>query len=155
MDWQGPYGLYTWPFVYASKWIFEDKLDQNPPRVARAYALLAAAHFDAFIASHDSKYTYWYIRPSQLDPSITPIFAVPNHPSYPSNHAVFSADRADLLAYLFPKHTDEIELVGQEAGQSRIWAGIHYPSDLSAGYTMGHAVAQKFIDWANSDGSQN
>ena len=61
--WQTPDGLNCWPYTYANSWIFEDKLDQNPPRVARIYALLAASLFDAFIASQDGKFTYWYIRP--------------------------------------------------------------------------------------------
>jgi hypothetical protein len=56
MYWQSPQGLNTWPYDYANKWIFEDKLDQNAPRVARIYALLASAFYDAFIASQDGKY---------------------------------------------------------------------------------------------------
>jgi len=152
--WQGPQGLNTWPYDYANKWIFEDKLDQNPPRVARAYALIASAFYDAFIASQDGKFTYWYIRPSQLDPAIVPLFPVPNFPSYPSNHATFSTTRSEILAYLFPLHADEIRAVGKEGGDSRIWAGIHYQIDLDAGSQLGRSVAQKFIAWANADGSQ-
>src|SRR5207248_9193439 len=61
--WQSPEGLNTWPYRYADKWMFEDGLDRNPPRAARAYALIAGVQFDAFIASQDGKFTYWYIRP--------------------------------------------------------------------------------------------
>ena len=115
--WQSPEGLAVWPYRYADKWIFEDRLDQNPPRAARAYALIAAAFFDAFIASQDGKFTYWYIRPHQLDPGIVPLFPVPNFPSYPSNHSTFSAARSEVLAYLFPAHADFIRAVGKEAGE--------------------------------------
>ena len=80
--WQSPEGLQTWPYRYADKWMFEDGLDQNPPRAARVYALIAAALFDAFIASQDGKFAYWYLRPHQNDPRIVPIFPVPNFPSY-------------------------------------------------------------------------
>lgn len=152
--WQSPEGLQTWPYVYANKWISEDKLDQNPPRVARAYALIALSFFDAFIGSQDGKFTYWYIRPPQLDTAIVPLFPVPNFPSYPSNHATFSSTRSEMLAYLFPLHADFIRAVGKEAGDSRIWAGIHYQIDLDSGNALGKSVAQKFITWANSDGSQ-
>jgi membrane-associated phospholipid phosphatase len=152
--WQSPEGINTWPYRYADKWIAEDRLDQNPPRVARAYALIAAVYFDAFIASHDGKFTYWYIRPSQLDPGITPLFPVPNHPSYPANHATFSTARSEVLAYLFPTRADFIRAVGKEGGESRIWAGIHYPMDLAAGVQLGNSVAQVFISRAQSDGSQ-
>ena len=154
MWWQGPQGLNTWPYDYANKWIFEDKLDQNAPRVARAYALIASAFYDAFIASQDGKFTYWLLRPSQLDPAIVPLFPVPNFPSYPSNHATFSSARSEMLAYLFPFHADEIRAIGKEGGDSRVWAGIHYPIDLDSGNQLGKAVAQKFIAWANADGSQ-
>jgi membrane-associated phospholipid phosphatase len=152
--WQSPEGLNVWPYRYADKWMFENKLDKNPPRAARVYALVASVLFDAFIASQDGKFTYWYIRPSQLDPSIIPLFAVPNFPSYPSNHSTFSAARSEVLAYLFPDQADFIRAVGKEAGDSRIWAGIHFPMDNTAGVTLGKSVAQVFISWAQADGSQ-
>ena len=44
--WQSPEGLPVWPYRYADKWMFEDRLDQNPPRAARVYALIAAVLFD-------------------------------------------------------------------------------------------------------------
>jgi membrane-associated phospholipid phosphatase len=134
--------------------MFESKLDQNPPRAARTYALVASVLFDAFIASQDGKFAYWYLRPHMLDPNVKPLFAVPNFPSYPSNHSTFSAARSEILAHLFPNHADFIRAVGKEAGDSRIWAGIHYPMDNVAGVQLGKSVAQVFIDWARNDGSQ-
>lgn len=154
MFWQSPEGINFWPYTYANKWIFEDGLDQNPPRAARVYALIAASYYDVFIASQDAKFAYWYIRPHQLDAAILPIFPVPNFPSYPSNHSSFSATRAEVLAYLFPTRAEEIRAVGREAGDSRIWAGIHYPIDNSSGQQLGRLVAEKFIAWARADGSQ-
>jgi len=126
----------------------------NPPRATRVYALIGAVQFDAFIASQDGKFTYWYIRPPQLDPVIVPLFPTPNFPSYPSNHSTFSAAKSEMLAYLFPAHADFIRAVGTEAGDSRIWAGIHFPMDNVAGVQLGKSVAQVFISWAQSDGSQ-
>jgi membrane-associated phospholipid phosphatase len=151
--WQSPSGLFTSWYDYASKWMFEDKTDSNPPRAARAYALLAAVHYDAFIASNDGKFAYWYLRPNMLDPSITPLFAVPPFPSYPSNHSTLSTARCEVLAYLFPEHAEFIRKVGQEGGDSRIWAGIHYPMDNEAGIALGKAVAAKFVEYAKGDGA--
>lgn len=110
--------------------------------------------YDAFIASQDGKFTFWYIRPPQLDQAIIPLFPVPNFPSYPSNHSTFTAARSEVLAYLFPAHADFIRAVGKEAGDSRIWAGIHYPMDSVAVVQLGRSVAQVFISWAQNDGSQ-
>jgi membrane-associated phospholipid phosphatase len=151
--WQGPEGRETRPFILAEKWMFEDRLDQNPPRAARAYALIAAAHYDTFIASQDAKFAYWYLRPHQLDSNVKPLFASPNFPSYPSNHSTFSWSRAEILSYLFPQHSSEATAMAQEAADSRIWAGIHYPVDLEAGKALGRAVARKFIEWAENDRS--
>jgi membrane-associated phospholipid phosphatase len=151
--WQSPEGLNTWIYRWADKWMFEDGLDRNPPRAARAYALLASTLYDAFIASQDGKFTYWYLRPHMLDTTIVPLFPVPNFPSYPSNHSTFSAARSEVLAYLFPTRADFARAVGKEAGDSRIWAGIHYPMDNAAGVALGKSVAGLFISWAQKDSS--
>ena len=59
-----------------------------------------------------------------------------------------------MLAYLFPTRADFARAVGKEAGDSRIWAGIHYPMDNVAGVALGKSVAGVFIAWAEKDGSQ-
>ena len=152
--WQTAEGVFPWAFVHLNRWILEDKLELNPPRAARAYALLGAVGYDAFIASQDGKFAYWYPRPAQLDPSLVPLFPAPNFPSYPSNHSTFSTARSEVLAYLFPERADFIRALGKEAGDSRIWAGIHYEMDNTSGVTLGASVAQKFIAWAENDGSR-
>jgi hypothetical protein len=50
------------------------------PRAARAFALLNVAMYDATITAWDAKYAYWQIRPFQLEPTLTTVFAMPNHP---------------------------------------------------------------------------
>jgi membrane-associated phospholipid phosphatase len=152
--WQTPEGIFPWAVMQLNRWILEDKLESDPARAARAYALLGAVGYDAFIASQDAKFTYWYPRPSQMDTSLTTLFPAPNFPSYPSNHSTFSAARAEVLAYLFPNRADQIRTMAKEAGDSRIWAGIHYEMDNQAGVTLGRNVASKFIDWAENDGSK-
>ncbi len=148
---QMPEGSFTDFHVSLSRMLFEDQLDQNPPRATRAHALLSAIVFDTWIASNDSKYAYWYLRPHQLDTGITPLFPVPNFPSYPSNHSALSTARTELLGFLFPDRKEALAALGKEAGDSRIWAGIHYEIDNQAGVEMGKAVARKFIAWAEEE----
>lgn len=152
--WQSPQGVVTWWWDYLSRQIFESKLDQNLPRSARAYALMGVCLFDAWTASQDGKFTYWYARPHMLDPKIVQLFAAPPFPSYPSNHSTFSTARAEVLAYLFPNDAEYIRSAGAEAGDSRIWAGIHFQFDNLAGNTLGRSIAQKCIEVAEQDGSQ-
>lgn len=150
--WQTPDGLTPWPFTYLNRLVLEDKLDA--PAASRAYALLGTAIYDAWIGSQDGKYTYWYLRPAQLDTTLVPLFPAPNFPSYPSNHSTTSSAAAEMIAYLFPRDADAVRARGKEAGDSRIWAGIHYEMDNQAGVNLGRNVARKFISWAEGDGSQ-
>ncbi|HYO82001.1 MAG TPA: phosphatase PAP2 family protein [Bryobacteraceae bacterium] len=152
--WQSPDGVQPWPIVRMNRFVLEDNLEANPPRAARAYALVATAGLDAFIASQDAKYTYWYPRPHMVDPAITPVFPVPNFPSYPSNHSAYSTAMGEIVAYLFPTRADSIRATAKEAGDSRIWAGIHFHMDNDAGVVLGRRVAAKFIGRAETDGSQ-
>jgi membrane-associated phospholipid phosphatase len=150
MFWQTPEGNIPWFFNEVSKRLFEYRLDENAPWSARAYALMAVTMWDMIIASHDAKMTYWRIRPSQLDPSIQPLFPPPAHPSYPANHAL-SAARANLLGYLFPWEAEHYRRIAEEIGQSRIWAGIHFRSDVEAGWEMARRLLAKVIERAESD----
>jgi membrane-associated phospholipid phosphatase len=151
--WQGVGTVKPWNDLTSQK-ISEYRLDHNPPRAARVYALVHIAYYDAAIACWDAKYTYWAIRPNQLDPSITTLFPNPNHPSYPSAHAALSGSQAEMLTYLFPRDAEFFNSLANEAAESRLWAGIHYRSDLVSGLAQGKAVAGLIIERAESDGSR-
>ncbi|MFN7939754.1 MAG: phosphatase PAP2 family protein [Bryobacteraceae bacterium] len=151
--WQTPEGVYPWAILQLNQWVLEDKMEHQPAKAARAYALVSAAGYDAFVASQDGKFTYWYLRPAQLDPAVTTLFPAPNFPSYPSNHSTLSASRAEVMAHLYPERAAAILALAKEAGDSRIWAGIHYEMDNQAGVTLGKNVAGKYIAWAANDGS--
>jgi membrane-associated phospholipid phosphatase len=150
--WQGNTAK-LWNDILTVK-LFEYQLDRNPPRAARAYALMSVAAHDGLIACWDGKYTYWAARPNMLDPTIVTLFPNPSHPTYPSAHAMFDGPYAAVLGYLFPRDADYFAAQAQEAGLSRLWAGIHFRSDIEAGLEIGRAVGQRVIEWANNDGSQ-
>ncbi len=122
--------------------ITEFHLDER--RAAHALALLNMAVMDAFIACHDAKYTYWLLRPSMADPGIKPAIGLPNHPSYPSNHACVTGASMAVLGALFPSRADELWALAEEAGISRIYGGIHYRFDMDAGLTLARQVS----DWS-------
>ena len=133
--------------------LHEARLDDNAPRTARVYTLESVARYDAVIACWDAKYTYWLIRPSQLDPALTTLFPNPNHPSYPSAHGCLSTASATVLAELFPRDRAALEALADEIGESRIWAGIHFRSDVTAGKELGRAVGERVVARANADGA--
>jgi membrane-associated phospholipid phosphatase len=114
--------------------------------------LLNTAGNDAGVACWDAKYTYWAIRPHQLDPEFSPLFGVPGHPSYPSAHSCFSSAAATMLAHLFPADAEEVRALALEASESRVWAGLHFRSDLEAGNQIGRDVANAVIERALIEG---
>jgi membrane-associated phospholipid phosphatase len=150
--WQGQFLKY-WTDLTSQK-ILEYRLDNNPPRAARVYAIVSIACYEGMVACWDAKYTYWAIRPNQLDPAITPLFTTPGHPSYPGAHASLSGSAAEALAYLFPRDTDFFRGRAQEAANSRLWAGIHFRSDNDAGLALARSVSQAIIERVKNDGSQ-
>ena len=136
-----------------SRKLMEYRLDDNPPRAARAYALTSIAYYDAIVACFDAKYAYWSMRPFQLDPNFKPLFTTPNHPSYPSAHSCLSGSAAAVLASLFPRDAATLNGLAEQAGEARIWGGIHFRSDVNAGLKLSHQVADLVIERAKKDGS--
>jgi membrane-associated phospholipid phosphatase len=120
-------------------------MEHDAPRAARAYALLHVALHDVAVACWDAKYAYWAVRPIHVDPGFLPLFATPNHPSYPSGHSCLSSAAAAVLGSLFPRDAAAFSVLATEASESRIWAGIHFRSDLDAGRVLGEAVAARVI----------
>ncbi|HEY7030120.1 MAG TPA: phosphatase PAP2 family protein [Thermomicrobiales bacterium] len=136
-----------------SQKLFEERLDDNPPRAARAYALMDVALYDVFVACWDAKYAYWAIRPFQLDPTVTTVFVTPNHPSYPAAHASLGGAMETILGALFPRDTDYFTGMADDESWSRLWAGIHFRADIEAGRALGRGIGQAVVERARQDGA--
>ena len=108
---------------------------------ARILAYANAAAFDAQIACWDAKLFYWYIRPSQADPMITLPISLPNHPSYPSGHSCITGALMTVLIDAFPSEREALEQIITDAGLSRMYGGLHYRFDVTAGQDIGRAAA--------------
>lgn len=107
----------------------------------RVLAVLNMAMADAGIACWAAKYEYWLLRPSQADPAITNVVGLPNFPAYPSGHSCFSGAADGVLRAFFPAERTSITRQAEENGLSRIYGGVHYSFDNSAGLAIGRAVA--------------
>jgi membrane-associated phospholipid phosphatase len=133
--------------------IFQNHLDLNPPRAARAYANETIAQHDATLACWDTKYTYLELRPSQADSTITPVFAIPQHPGFPSGHACASGASAAIMSLLFPNDAALFTSMANDAGNSTFDALIHTQLDVSQGQALGTQVGQKVAARASADGA--
>ena len=112
-------------------------------RMSRVLAVMHMAIMDASIGCYQAKYEYWYLRPYQADAAIRVADKVsrPNFPGYPSAHSCLSSAAAGVLAGFFPSATDDLYAMVEEAGMSRIYAGLHFRFDVTAGQELGYAVA--------------
>jgi membrane-associated phospholipid phosphatase len=140
-DWNTNSGTFT---AGALNLIADDIIRQRRVPEAEAARILAfanAAAFDAQIACWDSKFVYWYPRPSQANTSISMSIALPNHPSYPSGHSCMTGAFMGVVADAIPAEKTRLDAMVDEAGMSRIYGGIHYRFDIDAGRDMGRAVA--------------
>jgi acid phosphatase (class A) len=70
-----------------------------------------------------------------------PFGAAKKHSSYPSGHAAFAASTAILLSQLVPCKRDQIFAQARTFAENRIVLGLHYPSDVAAGWTAGTLAA--------------
>jgi len=124
--------------------------DLGDLEATRVFALMHSAVFDALIGCWDAKYFYWTIRPYQASSSVSLALGRPNHPAYPSGHSCVSSSSGRVLVHFFPEHTSELNTLVEEAGMSRVYAGIHYVFDVTAGQQLGRAVA----DWVLAHAGQ-
>jgi hypothetical protein len=154
--WNDGAGTYTPPGHWndiAAEYVRDARMSEV--RAARAFALLNMAMHDVAVACWRIKFKHFNPRPSQLDPSIRTMIGLPNFPAYPSGHSTFSAASAEVLGYLFPQAADAFEAMADEAGISRLYGGIHYPSDIDRGKEHGERIGTHVVSLARTDGADN
>jgi hypothetical protein len=142
-------------------------IDQNNidlGTAAQAYAKAGIASHDAFLVLFRSKYLYNLLRPVSYirklwEPGWLPVIPTPPHPEYPSAHAFITGAtmRAALLVlgnvsivdhtYDFlgykPRSFATLDKAGEEAGNSRRFAGIHYMPSIVTGLAEGRKVGDR------------
>jgi membrane-associated phospholipid phosphatase len=134
--------------------IAPDLVSQKPELLFRMPATwMNIAIYDATILAWKEKLKYKRSRPAALDPSLKPLVNEPVTYSYPCEHSVTASAAANVLAYFFPEKKDSILQIAHFASQSRIDAGVQFPSDVEAGWKLGEEVAKQIIEKAKNDGS--
>jgi hypothetical protein len=159
----------TTPGHYVS--ILKQVLENDQPaldKAAVAYALGGITAYDASISVWQTKYHYNLVRPVTYIRTVighttwSPLLATPAHPEYSSAHAVLSAATADAFSNLFgdnysftdhtydylgfaPRAFSSFQAFGIDAGNSRLYAGIHYQPSIDIGLEQGRKVAQNII----------
>src|SRR5438093_162814 len=129
------------------------RFGNDAPRAARTMALVGVSQADAFISCWFTKYTFWTARPFQVISGFTSLIPTPPFPSYSSGHSTQSGAASEVLSYLFPDRADAFRGMADEAAISRLYAGIHFPSDNNQGIATGRQIGQRVVDYARHDGA--
>lgn len=85
-------------------------------------------------------------RPYQVDGTIQTIGKLPKDAGYPSGHASSAYAAATTLSFLWPARTQEFAWWARQVAQSRVAAGVHFPSDVMMGAQLGRTTALQVMD---------
>jgi hypothetical protein len=152
--------------------IFAQVLTKAQPTLdiaAESYAKVGLAQSDATIILFTSKYNYklvrpvTYIRNEMGHPTWNTFIPTPNHPEFPSGHAVTNSSVLRMLTDVFgdnfqitlhtydylglaPRSFNSFYQMGDEMSNSRVFGGLHYQATCDKSLVQGKKVAQNILD---------
>jgi hypothetical protein len=155
--------------------ILKQVLQQTHASIAKAalaYAVTGVCSSDACISCWQTKYHYNMVRPISYIRNVlgfttwNSTLSTPAHPEYSSAHAVLSSATADAFAAIFgdigtftdhtydylnfpPRTFTTFKAIGEDAGNSRFYAGIHYQPSIDTGLIQGRKVATNILNTLN------
>ena len=144
---------------------------ENSPldKAAFSYALTGMALNDAWISCWKTRYVYnvlrpvTYIRDVMQHKDWLSLVPTPPHPEYTSGFAAMASAVCSSLAHVFgndyqltdhtydyagmtPRTYHSFRAMAKEAGDSKIFGGIHYRFSVEAGLHEGSAVANNILN---------
>lgn len=79
-------------------------------------------------------------RPFNYDTSLEVVGRRPEMFAFPSGHAAAAAAGASVVSRFFPQHRATAWKAADTMGLTRMYKGVHYPSDVRAGRRLGRVV---------------
>jgi len=137
-------------------------------KAAYAYAISGVCLNDAAISCWQTKYHYNMVRPITYIRTVmgyttwNALFSTPTHPEYSAAHAVLSAATAQALNALFgnigsftdhtydylgfaPRTFSSLSAMAEDAGNSRLYGGVHYQPSIDTGLIQGRKVTANIL----------
>ena len=70
-------------------------------------------------------------------------------PSFPSAHTLYAFMIATVLSTWFPRYRIIFCIAAGFIGWTRIYLGLHYPTDVIAGGLLGYGITRLFLQWVH------
>lgn len=122
---------------------FSDVVDDffNEDSLPATAALFQQLFDDTLILLKVGKDKWNRPRPFLINDQVKPFGELPKSSGYPSGNSWLGHLFAIILADLIPEKSAIIFARGKESGDNRIIAGVHYPTDITAGRQAAAAMA--------------
>ncbi|WP_019412551.1 vanadium-dependent haloperoxidase, partial [Paenisporosarcina sp. TG20] len=132
-----------------------DTYGVGPTESARILATVQAAINDIMIIVWDLKYRWNVARPNQYNQKMKTLLCTPRFPSYPSGHATMSGCTQVVLSYFFPKEATKLQKIANDNAVSRLYAGVHFPSDNDEGLKLGRYIGSMIVQHLKTQNSKD
>jgi acid phosphatase (class A) len=128
-------------------WQYSDILgawftEKNLPATA---SLMLKVQQDRKAVSDRAKEVWVRPRPSLQDARIVTVVELPKSGAYPSGHTTQAYVWTGILADIFPEKREALLERARLVGWSRVYGGVHFPSDVIPGKMLGEALVSDFL----------
>ncbi len=144
--WNSAYPSYRWhqEMMKASD---KHKGHKNGARVV----ILHLAIYDAMVEVWKSKHKTLQKAPFQADSSIEKLSRARDYSSFICEYSGAAGAAQTIISYYFPDQKSQIDSLVKEFKIARLRSGLQYPSDIELGLKIGRQIAQKYIEYAKTD----
>jgi acid phosphatase (class A) len=108
------------------------------PKAAKLFDRIGDSEDDTLDAA---KPFFGRVRPWLANPEVKAIAKQTKSGSYPSGHTTRVAINAIMMSIILPEKKDAFWARADDYAQSRVIGGMHYPTDVLAGWRTGTAMA--------------
>lgn len=115
---------------------FDEVIDQMTEELKKV-VLLIKFHYQR---PRPYQLAYYFKLPLNPYPSISAL-----SPSYPSGHALQAYAMASYFSRLYPNSKKELYSIAEDISVSRMFLGLHYPSDTNFGKQVGELVVKSTL----------
>ncbi|SMG27292.1 PAP2 superfamily protein [Marivirga sericea] len=147
--WNNSYPSYRWHQILMEIGK-EYKGHKNGGRVA----ILHLAIYDALVEVWKHKQFIKQARPYQKDKRLVAYGKATDYSSFICEWSAAAGVAHQIIPYYFPESKGKLDSLLIQFKSSRLKTALQFPTDIQNGITIGRTIAQKYIKYAENDGTE-